>query len=156
MLKRFVALWALLLIGGGIVLADCNNVRRQQVVVPAQIVVPSYGAGYQSQQDSELLRQILEELKALRLELSQGGLKTDGLTVVKNECARCHAEQTAGKKGGGFVLFEKDGAASVLSLEQKKLVTLRVSSSDPAQRMPPDRQLADGRRSAVIRFLKGE
>lgn len=54
-------------------------------------------------------------------------------SLMQTKCAACHAADNANAKGGGFVLTEKDGTPSVLSLPDKQRAVRRVSNGQ----MPP-------------------
>jgi mono/diheme cytochrome c family protein len=52
-------------------------------------------------------------------------------------CATCHHVNVAEQKGGGFRLFAPSGAFAALTPRQKVQLQKRLSTEDPAFRMPP-------------------
>lgn len=94
--------------------------------------VPGPGPGYSPTDD--LLKQLLEEVRQIRLELRVAGMaKENTLTkavVVKNRCASCHNPE---KASGGLVLMDKSGNLAELSLFEQKHVAEAVSTG----KMPP-------------------
>ena len=104
--------------------------------------VPAYGPQYS--QNDDYLKQILEELKGLRKDVQ--GLKQqqanpqEGATgVIAARCLGCHQDGKAQDKGGAFVLVEKDGTMSELSLAEKRRIVRMVGKGE----MPPGGKLAD-------------
>lgn len=148
-MKRFLGLTGLLFFLSAVTAsATCPPVRRVVVApviaTPVAVVVPTYAAsfGYASNSDV-LLQQILDELKGLKGELQgQRSEPVSFASIVSNRCAACHSE---GKEaaGGGYVLLGKDGQVVPLSIPEKKLIALRVSTSDEKMRMPPNSTLSE-------------
>lgn len=140
-MNRIIALAAVLLLTGPLA-AACFNTRHVRQVEVAQVVLPSYyPLTYPQQQQApdDLLRRLVEVLERLESRLdAPAGLTAEA--AIKSNCASCH---TAGRNPkAGFALVEADGKMAPLSLEDQKLVRLRIGTTDSAIRMPPDRSLA--------------
>lgn len=116
------------------------------VILPAtQLVVPVYGSQFvpgaaQQQAQDEVLREILQELRAMRSELQ--ALKqpaalplslANASQVMAKSCVKCHGAASADKDGGGFVMFNDGGGLLTLSDRDKQRIVNRVSRNS----MPP-------------------
>lgn len=135
------------------VYAGCPSVRRNchvpvvAVDYPAQYV-PAYGSSYD--ENAALLRQILEELRAMSEALGvQAAKELTWDKLIQSRCASCHSGADAKK---GFVLFENNKAVP-LSVEEKKLVEVHLKTTDPALVMPPKKGLADAERKFALEWL---
>lgn len=86
-----------------------QQIQAVQAVQYATPVLPLYTIGYQAPVD---LTPLLEELRAMRLEMQQlrsGVLPLEepaGLKVLRESCARCHTGAEAKK---GFQVFDAKG-----------------------------------------------
>lgn len=170
MIRKLIAIVALLLAGSS--LYACPSVacvrtavvrRVQQVVatqavvtVAAPVLVPTYTAGYQPDSTAA----ILAELQKLRAEIvalrappaAAAPAKEDGKLVMSSTCAKCHTDGNADASGGGFVLIEKDGKQTPLSLAEKR----RIGDLVTQGKMPPKNPLQDAQKTALFDFLNGK
>lgn len=152
-MKIFLA-FPLLLALAAIADAGCQ-VRQRFVAVPVAqaILVPAYGGSYAppQQQNDDVLRRLVEVLERLesRLDAPAGGHSVESIT--RQSCAKCHTEGQNPK--AGFVLFDRESKLAELSLGDKKLIALRITSKDPAQRMPPEIGLSAGIQAALMQAL---
>jgi mono/diheme cytochrome c family protein len=131
----------------------CTSARCAAPAVQAQpvvtqilgVTVPLYGAGYSGagSEQTDLLRQLLEEIKALRSDVANlqaggtvpplGARAVDVSKIVKANCASCHTGGVADDKGGGFELFTEKGEVIKLSPADRRSVEKRVREGT----MPP-------------------
>lgn len=124
-------------------------VQTPVVVAPAvATILPLYGAGYTGGSGSEqtdLLRQLLDEIKALRADvadLKAGGgvppLKArateDPTAILKANCASCHTGQ---KSRAEFQLFTDKGEPVFLNGPTRKEILARVKAQPGHPVMPP-------------------
>lgn len=162
-MKRIIPLIAALAVAAtlssGHVNADhCRpSVRLVQV---QQYQYPAYFGVYgQSGGNEEILRQLLEEFKALReeLALARAGIGPGGqLTLehlAKTDCKSCHQEGKNPRKG--FMLFDKDGGWIEPSVDEKKLITVLVQTNDPKFHMPQGRPLSETKKRLYLEALNG-
>lgn len=171
-MKRIVAV-AALLIFTAVVDAACPTLHRQAVVKQQAVVapvvqalavaVPAYGAGYappQQTADAETLRQLLEEIRAMRAELraalqqaQQQPQAVDAGALAGSVCARCHQASQADARGGGFVMVEDDGSLSVLSLEHRNRIRRRIENGSMPPPRSASRPLTDGEKKSLVEFF---
>lgn len=118
------------------------------------MLLPAYGGSYSASED--YLKQILEKLTSIdqRLERiekggggSQQGTQEAALDVVARKCVSCH--QDPADKGDGFVMVEKNGELSVLSLGQKRSI-IRMTGQG---KMPPAKPLTDGEKKLLAEYF---
>lgn len=121
--------------------------------------IQTYSAQFNAGNDS-LLREILAELRQMRLELATiRKLQQPAVVVapppaslgqlVKLRCAECHAWDSAEKKGAGFVLLAEEGKVPPLSLAEKRRIARMVSKDE----MPPKLPLTELEKRALEEFL---
>ncbi len=117
--------------------ADSNRIR-----VEAQTVAPAYQAGFNPQED--LLKQILQELRAMRSE--KAGATQSFPQLLAQKCASCHTE---GKedRGGDFILLSKKGEIA-LSVNDLRKVKQKVISGQ----MPPASPLGEGEKKVFADY----
>lgn len=129
-------------------------------VAPVAVTFPTYGASVAPQQavaSDDVLRQILEELRAIRAALGNAPVQAgplDAAKLVSGErgCVKCHQAKFADKLGGGFVMAEDDGKVPPFSVNERAKITRRVQAGT----MPPAKsgvQLSAAEKSAVIEFF---
>lgn len=159
-----IALLVVLIVAANVHAQPCHPAARscavqqaaivQQVLaVPAvtfqSILVPVYAAAYVGPQveqqtaaddeTKELLRQLLEETRAMRADLqSLRGpvlplVQEGSLKAIQTNCQKCHSPTTADAAGGGFKLFAANGSLAQLDARDKARVVNRVSRNS----MPP-------------------
>lgn len=154
-MTRILATLALLLALAGIADAACVSFRRvrvvQQELVAAQVILPSYYPVQSQPQSDDLARRLLEVLERIEAKLDGGGQGLTMESVVKQDCRGCH--QAGKQPKAGFVLVEADGKLAPLALEDQKLVKLRITTTDPSQRMPPT-GMSPQKQRAVIEALR--
>lgn len=140
--------------------AGCRVVQRQvvvPVVQPVQLLLPAYGgysaASYQGGQqlNDDIVRKLVEVLERIEGKLDEPAGGHTAQSVMATSCAKCHQEGANPK--GGFVLFQADGSPAELSLGDKRLIRRAVTTTDPKQRMPPDRQLSQPAAAALLQGL---
>jgi hypothetical protein len=179
-MKIFIkTLLALAAIGSTPLLAACPAVKKVAVVqhaaplavqYAAVAIVPSYGASYgnpyqrQQQADdltNELLRQLIDEIRALRAEVkgsnqqaAAGSTTIDAnkLFVSERGCIKCHEVDKAEKLGGGVVLLEKGDKLPPFSITEKNVITRKVNSGA----MPPPKSgivLSAAEKAALLAWL---
>lgn len=133
---------------------------RQQIVVPAQVIAsqliaPSYFPiqGQQQQQNNDVLLRILETLERIEARMAGGGDPLSFEAIAAQDCKSCHQAGKNPRKD--FVLFDEAGKSvfDQLSLQDKKIMKLRVETTDPQQVMPPSKPLSDVRKRAVVEAL---
>jgi mono/diheme cytochrome c family protein len=137
-------------------------VQQAQFVAatPLLLTVPTYGASYQYPQQSsgeqaDLLRQLLEEIRAMRADLRSlqqnvPATAANGQTIVENSCIKCHQPALAGKAGTDFLLVDGEGRLAQLSDREKARIRSRVAV---ARNMPPGKPLPPEQAKAVVDFL---
>jgi hypothetical protein len=112
------------------------------------LAVPSYGAGYAD--SSPILQKILEALERIEAKLDGQAVKnTTFESVVMARCASCHM---VGKPDTKFFMLEADGKTfSPLSVDQRKLIKLRVDTTDQKIVMPRNgKPLTDTEKAAIL------
>lgn len=170
-MKRIIAIAALLnfaaVADAGCAVVHRAVVKQQVVVAPVvqalAVAVPAYGAGYSPQPaDPELLRQLLEEIRAMRAELraalqqgqpAQPAQEPSAAALLDNSCAKCHKAGDADSKGGGFVMVEADGKLSLLSLEHKNRIARRIQNGSMPPAKSVNRPLSDAERKSLVEFF---
>lgn len=128
------------------------------LAVPGSAQVPAlrqYDTGFS--QEAALLKQLLDEVKGLREDVRAiaGGAAPGGTTleaVIKNRCARCHSAERAKAAGDEFVLIEKDGKLSDLSVSQKRSVVRKVKKNEMP---PPPAQLSEAEKKLILELDPG-
>jgi mono/diheme cytochrome c family protein len=132
---------------------------------PPEAAAPPAGSGA----DSDTLKAILEELKAIRRLLADDAKGDDGgervgaatkagatppaLLSAGNVCFGCHGPAVANEKGAGFVMFERnekgDGYALTKVDEGMRSRLLRKVRTDDMPRAPA-RKLTPEEKAAVL------
>jgi len=153
---------------------DCGFVSNRTILVQnhghhvvtpviAPVAIPLYGAGYNpgygQQQGGDpdtnaLLKQLLEEMKAMRAELakqpdatasSAGDVEAKAtLALLQKSCMSCHTE---GSEKGDLAMFSKEGDAFKLSGAAKREIIRRVTSGS----MPPKPAVLSAAEKAAIK-----
>lgn len=147
-IHAFIATWCL----ASKAYADhCQQIQQavqaisvQPVAIPVatQVVVPLYSAVYSPQQaqslNDDLLRQLLEEIKALRADVQALKDVPPRLAItedtvfqaMKTSCARCHTQGSdLDRKGGGLALFDLKGNRLKLDQSNEDRVYRRMNSN---------------------------
>ena len=140
------------LFGAGLAIATCpqpvKKIVSDQFVQPV-LAVPSYGAGYAD--SSPVLQKILETLERIEAKLDGQAVRNTTLeSVIASKCANCH---TAGRLApdSKFVMVEADGKLSPLSVEQKKMIKLRIETTDLKIMMPKGgKPLSDTEKAVLL------
>ena len=148
---------AALALSPDLAMAQCRTPfcpQKQVVVPPVQLVpiavqVPTYSVSYDGNIAALIaeLRGIREEIAGLRGATSPQALSH--ISIITNNCARCHEAKVAGGKGGSFVMLDAKGVPP-FSLPEKR----RIEELVKAKKMPPDRPLSDSEQEALFRGLK--
>lgn len=115
-------------------------------------LVPAYGGSYS--QTDDLLLQIRDELKGLRKDVQSlkpgaGSQQDAAVGILAAKCLSCHQDGKAEDKGGGFVLVEKDGALTELSVPQKRTIRRLVQQG----KMPPSGKLPESEVKLLTEFF---
>lgn len=147
----------------------CASARCAAPVVQAQpvvtqilgVTVPLYGAGYSGagSEQTDLLRQLLEEIKALRSDVANlqaggtvpplGARAVDVSKIVKANCASCHTGEAS---KGEFQLFTDKGETVRLSPPDRRALEKRVREGT----MPPASKprLSAEDKAAILNAIK--
>lgn len=148
-----------------VVATPATAVVTNPIAALSQILVPTYGAqfvpsGQQQTAGDEVLREILQELRAMRAEIA--ALKqpavlplalADAGKVMSKSCVKCHGKDAAEKDGGGFVMFDQAGGLLQLAEADKRRVANRVSRNS----MPPaPAKLAAVDKKAILEAFQGK
>lgn len=141
------------------------QVQQAIVAVPVFVPVATYTASYIHPQQHHSDSSIVNELKLLRQaveKLNQDDVSpvvgtpkaTEGnlQVALQNSCVKCHFDGTAVDKGGGFVIFDKEGKIAQLTPADKARIQKRVNAGS----MPPkaEKALTDGEKKLVVEFFK--
>lgn len=145
--------------------AGCRVVKQvvvKQVVAQPVIYYPAYGgysaASYNGGNGNGIvvpvpvLEKLIATLENLESKLSEPAGGHTAESVLATNCAKCH--QDGNNPKAGFVLFNADGTPAELSLGDKRLIRRAVTTTDPAQRMPPSKPLSSGAAQALLQGLK--
>lgn len=130
-------------------------------VITTAAVLPIYGAAYQQaatgddDETKALLRQLLEEMRAMRADLNKVPPQALGVAagpdpaaILKKSCASCH---TGDKAKGGFLIYTDKGESVKLSPADRREMTKRVASGNMP---PPPVKLSVAEKDAVAKGLK--
>jgi hypothetical protein len=132
------------------------------LLATSPVYVPTYAARFAPGADEGLLREILAELRAIRVELAAQRQAVTPLerppaslaALVAARCAGCHAEAVAERKGDGFVLLTAQGQVPLLSAGDRRRILRLVNADDETRRMPKGAPpLTDGEKRALQGFL---
>lgn len=111
-------------------------------------LVPAYTASTTA--EAILLKQILDELRGMRAEvklvLASKANPADLKTVMTARCAGCHSVDKAEANGDSFVLIERDGSLSPLSVGQKRSLVRMVEKG----LMPKNAALTPEERKVIL------
>lgn len=128
-----------------------QQIQAVQAVQYATPVLPLYTIGYQAPVD---LTPLLEELRAMRLEMQQlragGGVlpleEPAGLKVLRETCSRCHSGADAKK---GFAIFDAKGTLTAKAADIGKI----VGAIDAGTMPPAPGKLSFEQKYAVLKHL---
>lgn len=132
--------------------------KQQTYVAPSTALIPAQGGAYSSTDD--ILLQMLAEIKGLRQDVQalksaqagQGQPQQGALGVIATRCMSCHQDGPAKDKGGDFVMVEKDGTLSELSLGEKRRIIKMTSTG----KMPPSGKLSEAEVKSLSEFFSPE
>jgi hypothetical protein len=129
--------------------------HQVQAIQAVPFLLPAYGASYtgveaaDAQSTNDLLRQLLEEIRALRSESkglgpSVASVAVDPKPVLVKNCASCH---TDGKlKNTEFVMFNAEGNLRKFSGPDKKEMFAKVEKNV----MPSKGKLSEADKATIL------